>query len=160
MEKTQEITMKVLILPILVFSLFTFATAYYPGEIVQYNITGLNTYSNWTIEGNTSLVNISVENLTAYIQIPVDYEPGNFTVYFNGYNPESVPVSSGWTGGGGGHYTRDNLIKPSLPSNENKPSVNASNSPINDSKRIDKESKGLFSNLWNWLVNLFRRIFG
>jgi len=66
--------------------------ALYSGETEQINIA-LDVVSNYTLIGNTSAINVLIDNLTANITIPNDYEEGSFTIIFNGYlNKEEAKV--------------------------------------------------------------------
>ena len=65
------------------------AQSVYVGESTQIDLSSeLGLYSNYTIEGNTSSINISVNDLIATIQIPSDYEVGEFKVNFYGYKAD------------------------------------------------------------------------
>jgi len=83
--KTQIITILGIVLMI------SLVSAIYPGDVNIKDLSSdMETYSNYTITGNTSAINISVNNLIATIVIPVDYMPGDFEITFFGYKAGSI----------------------------------------------------------------------
>ena len=111
---------KQIITTILILSLIGLVSAYYPGDSFEKVLSGdMDSYSNYTIEGNTSALNISVEDLIATINIPVDYLPGDFEITFYGYkNDIVVSVVEEEESGGGGYYTYPWRDKVNVTSNE------------------------------------------
>ncbi len=72
----------------------------YPGETYTEDLsTKMESYLNYTIKGNTSDLNISVDNLIATIIIPVDYIPGDFEITFYGYKDNNI-VEKHYSSGG------------------------------------------------------------
>lgn len=88
---------KTIISIILAICLLSGVLALYSGESKTIPLD-LDVYSNYTIEGNTSNINISVNNLIATISIPEDYDSGSFNITFNGYKsnqPKHIYENSG-----------------------------------------------------------------
>ena len=75
---------------ILILSLIPLVSAIYPGEIESIDLSDqMEVYTNYTIIGNTSPINVSINNLIATITIPTDYYPGSFEIKFNGYKSDN-----------------------------------------------------------------------
>jgi len=117
---------------ILILSLIGLVSAYYPGDVIEKDLSkDFDTYSNYTIEGNTNGLNISVEDLIATINIPVDYVVGNFKITFYGYKNNIVVSVEEESSGGGGYYTYPWRNKVNVTSNES--IVNETINDINES---------------------------
>lgn len=85
--------MKIQIMIILTLALIGIVSAetIYPGESTQIDLSNeFELYTNYSINGNTSAINISVDNLIATITIPTDYKIGSFEIKFNGYKADKV----------------------------------------------------------------------
>lgn len=93
--------MRTTLIIITTLALLGVVSAVYPGETLTYSygdyITGVN------VTGNLTALNISLDGNKAYITIPSDFQPSNFSIQFEYLNsdPEIVRVSSGGGGGGG-----------------------------------------------------------
>ncbi len=109
-------------------------------------------YSNYTIEGNTSSLNISVNNLIATIIIPLDYKVGSFEIVFYGYKGKEV-VEEYYSSGGseeepgdGGYYTYPWRKKKEVEINETTPNQTTQPIPLPD-ELIEQLEKDI-----NWLA--------
>jgi len=112
----------------------------------------MDSYSNYTIEGNTSALNISVEDLIATINIPVDYLPGDFEITFYGYkNDIVVSVVEEEESGGGGYYTYPWRDKVNVTSNESIINETISDEIVDTvEETIEEEEKKTF--IWVWII--------
>lgn len=82
--------------------MLSLASAIYPGE-TQEITSNLDYIVNYTIFGNLSTVQVIISQNKAYLTIPTDYIPSNFTLEFYGFNGETQIIHSG---GGGGSKTK------------------------------------------------------
>jgi len=98
-------------------------SAIYPGEIYIKDLSSeMDLYLNHSIKGNTSAINISLDNLIATIIIPIDYTPGDFEIVFYGYKGDKiietveVPGETIYRGGGGSSKTiyKNNTITKTI----------------------------------------------
>lgn len=138
--KTQIITI------ILILSMINLVSAYFPGESIPIDLNEFESYSRYTIEGNTSDVNILVDNLIATIVIPTDYEVGNFKIVFYGYKEGKEidkPVHYSFGGGGSSSTT--------ITTTENKTDevIDEINDTDDEIVISDEEEK---SYLWIWIL--------
>ena len=96
---------------ILILSLIPLVSAIYPGEIESIDLSDqMEVYTNYTIIGNTSPINVSINNLIATITIPTDYYPGSFEIKFNGYKSEKEVEYVYRDGGSGGSSSKTETV--------------------------------------------------
>jgi len=86
--------------------MLSLVSAIYPGDLIEKDLSEFDSYLNYVIEGNTSALNILVDNLIATIVIPVDYLPGDFEITFYGYKEGNI-VQKHYSSGGGCSYNPD-----------------------------------------------------
>ncbi len=130
-------------------------TAYYAGDTIEVDLNELETYTNHTIEGNTSNINISVNDLIATIIIPVDYEVGDFKITFYGYKNKVVTYDgSDNSGSGGSSNSQSYTWKGASPKKEdvNKTEVITEPKPVDEPEIITEPEVEKKIPFWVWII--------
>lgn len=138
-------------------------SAYYSGETISYNHSDFDLFyiSDARIELNTSYIPMNWTNETIKIFIPEDFT-GNFRVYIEGYNDkqETRVVDTGGGGGSGGNsYAPKKILNQTIFNQTLTNSTQFLENQTNPEFTTPTDSQSLFSRFWDWLVNLFRRLF-
>lgn len=142
------------------------ASAYHPGESYIIDLSSkFDTVLNYSIEGNLSEIELNLTNNKMQVHIPTSAEISNYTLSFYGYKADA-PVEILYSSGGSSYLPKKSIvIYPNSTNNSQSAIHSAIDNETNpeSTKNVlnnTQESQSLFGRFWDWLVNLFRRLFG
>jgi len=144
------------------------AETIYPGETIQRDLSDqMKIYTNYSLIGATSPLNVSVSGLIATITIPTDYYPGSFEISFYGYKSDNK-VEYVYRGGGGGgtrtvyknnteYILKNDTIYLTGDCEEDVCDFNQSINKTLDITMDEPEKLGFWKRFWNWFKGIFSK---